>query len=106
MNAEYLNSKDYLKSTGRLLNINCPCMAWCGHLTQVLFSRDDGKLFKCGAETELDCVKGQDINNRGNGYFIDVNVAKNNIEGGIAVSKFDGFGLKITLPFTPPATRF
>ncbi len=60
--------------------------------TGAFFSRDDGKLFKCGAETELDCVKGQDINNRGNGYFVDVNVAKNNIEGGIAVSKFDGFG--------------
>ncbi len=45
-------------------------------------------------KTELDCVKGQDINNRGNGYFIDVNVAKNNIEGGIAVSKFDGFWIE------------
>ena len=50
--------------------------------------------------------KGQDINNRGNGYFVDVNVAKNNIEGGIAVSKFDGFGLKITLLCTLPVTRF
>lgn len=39
VNAEYLNSKDYLKSMGRLLNINCPCMAWCRHLTRVLFSR-------------------------------------------------------------------
>lgn len=37
VNAEYLNSKDYLKSMGRLLNINCPCMAWCRHLTRVLF---------------------------------------------------------------------
>lgn len=58
------------------------------------FSRDDGKLFKCSAESELDCVKGQDINNRGNGYFVDVNMAKNNLEGGIAVSKFDGFWIE------------
>ncbi|PIL73061.1 porin, partial [Acinetobacter baumannii] len=95
VNAEYLNSKDYLKKYGAIAQYKLPLhgLVWTFN-TGAFFSRDDGKLFKCGAETELDCVKGQDINNRGNGYFVDVNVAKNNIEGGIAVSKFDGFWIE------------
>ncbi|RSQ71487.1 OprD family outer membrane porin [Acinetobacter baumannii] len=95
VNAEYLNSKDYLKKYGAIAQYKFPLhgLVWTFN-TGAFFSRDDGKLFKCGAETELDCVKGQDINNRGNGYFVDVNVAKNNLEGGIAVSKFDGFWIE------------
>ncbi len=74
--------------------------------TGAFFSRDDGKLFKCGAETELDCVKGQDIDNRGNGYFVDVNVAKNTSKVALLFQSLMAFGLKITLLCTPTATRF
>jgi hypothetical protein len=90
--AEYLKSKNYLEKYGAILQYKLPVADNIWRLSGgAFFSRDDGALFKCGAEFDLDCIKGQEIVNRGRGYFLDLNWANHNIETGLAVSKFDGF---------------
>lgn len=51
-------------------------------------------MFKCAAEADLDCIKGQQISNRGNGYFFDINWMIKRFELGVAISKFDGFWIE------------
>ncbi len=95
ISAEYLKSKSYLEKYGAILQYKLPVAENMWRLSSgAFFSRDDGALFKCGAEFDLDCVKGQDINNRGRGYFLDLNWSKHNVEAGFAVSKFDGFWIE------------
>lgn len=95
ISAEYLKSKNYLEKYGAILQYKLPVAdhiwRWSGG---AFFSRDDGNLFKCGAEFDLDCVKGQDIDNRGRGYFLELNWLRHNLEAGFAVSKFDGFWIE------------
>lgn len=93
--AEYLTSHDYLKKYGATIQYKWPQQTMIWFLTGgAFFSRDDGDLFKCGVEADLDCVKGQPLNNRGNGYFLDINWVRNHLEAGIAISKFDGFWIE------------
>lgn len=93
--AEYLKSKNYLEKYGAILQYKLPVADNIWRLSGgAFFSRDDGALFKCGAEFDLDCIKGLDIDNRGRGYFLDLNRANHNIETGLAVSKFDGFWIE------------
>lgn len=95
ISAEYLTSHDYIEKYGITAQYKLPFQNMTWILSSgAFFSRDDGDLFKCGAEADLDCVKGQPLNNRGNGYFIDVNWVRNSMEVGAAISKFDGFWIE------------
>lgn len=95
LNTEYLKSKDYLEKYGTTVQYKLPFASSTWLFTGgAFFSRDDGNLFKCAAEADLDCIKGQQISNRGNGYFFDINWMIMRFELGAAISKFDGFWIE------------
>lgn len=95
VHAEYLNSDRYLKKYGLLLDYTLPLSASRLNLRSgAMFSRNAGALFTCGAETDLDCMKGQNIENRGQGYFVEATWKKNNWELGAALTKIHGFWIE------------
>lgn len=95
INAEFLNSKDYLRKYG--VQVIYPIKTEMGSVilrSGAYFSEDAGSLFKCGAEYDLDCVKGQTTDNDGGGYFLEGTWKYKNFEFGSAISKFDGMWIE------------
>ncbi|WP_111893361.1 OprD family outer membrane porin [Acinetobacter sp. MB5] len=95
LNAEYLNSAHYLKKYGLIADYSLPLStSRVDFRSGAMFSRNAGDLFKCGAEADLDCIKGQSIENRGQGYFVEATWKKNNWELGAALTKIYGFWIE------------
>lgn len=95
INTEFLNSKDYLTKYG--FQISYPIKTEKANMllrSGAYFSKDAGQLFKCGAESDLDCVKGEEIDNNGRGYFFESTWKYKNLELGAAISKFDGMWIE------------
>lgn len=92
VNAEYLNSKDYLSKFGVVGSYTIPFDKTPLKLSAGYFtSRDAGNLFVCGAERELDCTGTGRIKNDGTGIYLDADWKISNFTLGAAVAKFDGF---------------
>ncbi|WP_266126208.1 OprD family outer membrane porin [Acinetobacter bereziniae] len=95
MNTELLNSKNYLKKYG--VQVHYPIKTELGEInlhSGAYFSKDAGNLFKCGAEYDVDCVKGVETDNNGRGYFFQSTWKYKDIELGAAISKFDGMWIE------------
>lgn len=95
VNTEFLNSKNYLTKYG--FQVSYPIKIEKGTVvlrSGAYFSKDAGQLFKCGAEFDLDCVKGDEIDNDGRGFFFESTWKHKNLELGAAISKFDGMWIE------------
>lgn len=89
--AEHLNSKDYLSKFGLVGAYKIPFQKDSLKLSAGYFtSRDDGDLFRCGAERELDCTGTGRIENDGQGIYLDADYKVGSITLGAALAKFDG----------------
>lgn len=95
VNTEYLNSADYLKKYGFIAGYKLPLKTSnLNFRFGGLFSKDAGHLFKCGAESDLDCIKNKPIHNHGNGYFLETTWQKNNLAVTAALTKINDFWIE------------
>lgn len=93
--AEYLNSDDYLSKLGLRGSYNIPLEASKLKVSGGVFaSYDDGSLFTIGAEKDQDDEDGTSAGNDGLGAYAQLTWIMNNLELSGAVSQFDGLWIE------------